>query len=64
MAESYYYLRAATLEPARYFAATDSLGSIAVGKRADLVLPDADPLLDIRNTRRIRAVIANGRQVR
>ena len=57
-------LRAATLEPARYFSATDSLGTIAVGRRADLVLLDADPLRDIRNTRRIRAVIANGRQVR
>ena len=57
-------LRAATIEPARYFNTTDSLGAIAVGQRADLVLLDADPLRDIRNTRRIRAVIANGRQVR
>jgi imidazolonepropionase-like amidohydrolase len=34
---------------------------VAVGKRADLVLLDADPLLDIANTKRIRAVIADGR---
>ena len=54
-------LRAATLEPARWLGATDSLGTIARGRRADVVLLDADPLADIRNTRRIRAVIADGR---
>jgi imidazolonepropionase-like amidohydrolase len=54
-------LRAATLEPARYFGALDSLGTIAPGKVADLVLVDADPLADIRNARRISAVIARGR---
>jgi imidazolonepropionase-like amidohydrolase len=54
-------LTAATVSPARYFGATDSLGTIAVGKLADLVLLDADPLADIRNTRRIRAVVLNGR---
>ena len=54
-------LRAATWSPARYFTATDSLGSIATGKIADMVLLDADPLADIRNSRRIRAVFAGGR---
>ena len=54
-------IRAATLEPARYIGALDSLGTIAPGKLADLVLLDANPLLDIRNTRRIAAVVANGR---
>jgi imidazolonepropionase-like amidohydrolase len=54
-------LRAATLGPARYLDATDSLGTVAPGKLADLVLLDADPLADVRNTARIRAVIANGR---
>jgi imidazolonepropionase-like amidohydrolase len=54
-------LRAATLEPARWLGATDSLGTIARDRRADLVLLDADPLADIRNTTRIRAVIADGR---
>ena len=54
-------LRAATSEPARYFEALDSLGTIAVGKLADLVLLDADPLADIRNTHRIAAVLTRGR---
>jgi imidazolonepropionase-like amidohydrolase len=54
-------LRAATLNPARYLAATDSLGTVAIGRRADLVLLDANPLVDIANTRRIRAVFVNGR---
>lgn len=54
-------LQAATLNPARYLHATDSLGTVAVGKRADLVLLDADPLADIANTKTIRAVIADGR---
>lgn len=54
-------LRAATLEPARYLERTDSLGSVAPGKLADLVLLSDNPLLDIRNTQRISAVVLNGR---
>jgi imidazolonepropionase-like amidohydrolase len=54
-------IRAATLSPARYLGASDSLGAVATGRVADLVLLDANPLTDIRNSRRIRAVIANGR---
>ncbi|HJP86909.1 MAG TPA: amidohydrolase family protein [Gemmatimonadaceae bacterium] len=53
-------LRAATINPARFFNATDTLGTVAAGKRADLVLLDANPLSNINNVRRINAVIANG----
>ncbi|MDX1623720.1 MAG: amidohydrolase family protein [Gemmatimonadota bacterium] len=55
-------LRAATIVPARFLGASDSLGSVATGKRADLVLLEADPLADIGNTRRIFAVIADGKR--
>jgi imidazolonepropionase-like amidohydrolase len=54
-------LQIATLNSAKSLGATDSLGSIAPGQVADLVLLDADPLADITNTTKIRAVVANGR---
>jgi len=54
-------LNAATLEPARHLGLEEKLGSIAVGKMADLVLLDANPLDDIRNTRRINTVFSDGR---
>jgi imidazolonepropionase-like amidohydrolase len=54
-------LQTATLNPAQYLHGTDSLGTVAPGKLADLVLLDADPLVDIANTTAIRAVVANGR---
>ncbi len=54
-------LQSATINPAKMLRGTDSLGSVAAGKLADLVLLDADPLADITNTTTIRAVVANGR---
>ena len=54
-------LRAATILPARVVGLADSLGSIEAGKIADLVVLDADPLLDVRNARQIYAVITDGR---
>ena len=57
-------LRTATVNPARVLGLADSLGTIEAGKLADLLLLDADPLADISNTQRIRAVVANGRLFR
>jgi imidazolonepropionase-like amidohydrolase len=56
-------LRAATLNPASFFGLYNSLGTIEVGKIADLVLLEADPIQDIHNTTRIAAVIQKGRLV-
>lgn len=57
-------LQAATLSPARVLGMSDSLGTVETDKLADLVLLDANPLDDIRNTQQIRAVIADGRLFR
>ena len=56
-------IRAATGNAARILGAEKDLGTVEVGKRADLVILDADPLVDIRNTRRIWQVIHDGRVV-
>lgn len=54
-------LQTATLNPARFLGMEDRLGTIEKGKLADLVLLNANPLDDIRNTQKIDAVIVNGR---
>ena len=56
-------IRAATSSAARIIGADDELGTVETGKLADLVILDADPLADIRNTRRISAVVQGGRVV-
>jgi len=57
-------LRAATLNNARALRQEANLGSIAVGKLADLVLLAGNPLDDVRNTRRIELVVRGGQVVR
>ena len=54
-------LQTATLNPAKFLGMEDRLGTIQKGKLADLVLLDANPLDDIRNTQKIAGVVANGR---
>jgi Amidohydrolase family len=54
-------LQAATRNTAQAVGLGDELGTVEVGKLADLVLLDADPLAAITNTTRIAAVVANGR---
>lgn len=56
-------LRTATSNPARFLGATDSLGAVRAGYIADLVLLDADPLVDIGNTERVHAIILDGRLI-
>lgn len=53
-------LHAATLSPAEYFGLEGLYGTVAPGKTADLLLLNANPLEDIRNTLRIEAVVFNG----
>lgn len=54
-------LRAATSEAARALDRDQELGTIRPGYLADLVLLSANPLQDIRNTRRLEGMVLNGR---
>jgi len=54
-------LETATSKPAEFLGRSKEQGSIAPGQRADLVLVDANPLEDIRNTQKIRAVLLKGK---
>jgi imidazolonepropionase-like amidohydrolase len=54
-------IRLATRNGAEALGISDQVGTIAAGKRADLVLLESDPLRDIRNTRRIVWVMQGGR---
>jgi imidazolonepropionase-like amidohydrolase len=54
-------IQAATRTAARGLSLGAEIGTIAVGKRADLVVLDADPLTNISNIRRTRFVVANGK---
>jgi imidazolonepropionase-like amidohydrolase len=54
-------LRTATLDAARTFRPRDRAGKVVVGNLADLLVLDADPTDDIRNTARIAAVVLDGR---
>jgi len=54
-------LRSATMSPARSLGFDAEIGSLEVGKLADLVILDANPLDDLRNTEAIFQVMLNGR---
>jgi len=53
-------IQAATIVPARVMGLDKELGTVEKGKRADLILLNADPLADIHNTRKVEYVISNG----
>jgi cytosine/adenosine deaminase-related metal-dependent hydrolase len=54
-------VQAATINPARFMGRERDLGTVETGKLADLVVLDANPLIDIANTRKINAVFYGGR---
>jgi imidazolonepropionase-like amidohydrolase len=54
-------LRAATRDAAAFLRRDREIGTIAAGRRADLILLDADPLADIAHVSRISAVVVRGR---
>ena len=56
-------LQMATRYGAEALGLADSIGTVAVGKRADLVVLPADPTAEIRNTREIVMVVRGGRVV-
>ena len=56
-------LQSATRLPAEFMGLGATLGTIEKGKLADLVLLDGNPLVDIKNTRKIAAVIVSGRML-
>ncbi len=57
----YQILVSGTRNVGEYFGAANEFGTIAAGKRADLVMLDADPLRDIGNTSAISGVMVRGR---
>lgn len=56
-------LTTGTTKVAEYFGTMDRTGTIAVGKQADLILLDANPLDSIANTKRIAGVVLRGRWI-
>ena len=57
----YDVLEIGTRRPAEYFDATDEFGTVAVGRRADLILLTENPLDDIGNVARRAGVMLRGR---
>jgi hypothetical protein len=56
-------LQTATRNPAKYLGMLDWLGTVEEGKAADLVLLEANPLEEIRNTQKIAAIILQGKLI-
>ena len=57
-------LRMATINPAQYLNAADTLGTVSAGRVADLVILRRNPLADIRNVSDIEMVMSRGKLMR
>jgi hypothetical protein len=53
-------IESATVRPAEFLSLQSKMGTIEAGKRADLVLLNADPLQNISNTRKVATVVSKG----
>lgn len=56
-------LQAMTRDAARFLGLDHAMGTVTAGKAADLVVLDANPLTDIRNSQRIHAIVVRGRLI-
>lgn len=56
-------LQTATINPAKFLYIEEDLGTVSVGKLADLVVLDDNPLVEISNTQKIAAVIVDGKYI-
>lgn len=54
-------LRASTTHPFGYLGEIDEAGTVQIGQRADLVLLEENPLVDIINSRKVAGVMIRGR---
>jgi imidazolonepropionase-like amidohydrolase len=53
-------LRAVTADSARFLGVDGERGTVTTGKAADMVVLDSNPLVDIRNTQKIHAIVTRG----
>lgn len=54
-------IQAATIVPARVMKLDKELGTVEVGKAADLIIVEGNPLENISNIRKVQMVVTNGR---
>lgn len=57
-------LQSATINPAQFAGMAEDAGTVSVGKFADLVILDENPIEDIQNIRKISSVVFNGHHYR
>jgi len=54
-------IQAATITPGRVMKLDNEVGTIEAGRRADLIVLDANPVENISNIRKVRLVVSQGR---